>query len=170
MKRRGWRILIIAIASIGLLVGAATVGSAGADRARPFDFTEVAYFEPIGMCDDVPLLGISGVGIGSHLGRVEVDGESCAGTNAGTVTWTVTKHDAIQIDYTLVFTGPVVDGTAPIELYADHVSGTGRFLGVDLGAEPLTGTVTFLDEFGLSGRIEAGIEGWITYDPSDRAH
>lgn len=170
MRSRRWRALIIVIASVGLLVSAASVGLADAERARPFHLAEVAYFEPIGMCDDVtPLHGISGVGYASHLGRFEISGESCAGSNAGTVTWTVTKHDAIRIDYTLVFTGPVVDGTAPIELHADEVTGTGRFESVDLGTEPLTGTVTFFDEFGLSGRIEAGIDGWITYDPSDRA-
>ena len=133
---------------------AASVGSAEAERARPFHFFEVADFEPIGMCDDVvPMLGISGVGHGSHLGRVEISGESL--------------DDLLPEAFA---TGPIVDGVGPIELHADVVTGTGRFANVDLGTEPLTGTVTFYDEFGVSGRIEAGIDGWITYDPSDVAH
>ncbi len=170
MRSRTWRILVTVFVAIGLLATMTSVASAGADKARPFHVTEVAEFEFDGTCTV-----ITGSGLASHLGRIEISGEECPGAQYGTVTWTAANGDEITISFTSAITGPV-DPTDPtpnefyIEFYAEEVSGTGRFEAVELGSEPLKGTVTFYDEFGLSGRIEAGIDGVITYDASDVAH
>lgn len=164
--RRTWRLLVTVSVAIGLLATMTSVAMAGAEKTRPFHLTEVAEFEDDGTCTV-----ITGSGLASHLGRFEISGKECPDADFGEVTWTAANGDEIHILFTSAVTGPVdLDDPTPnefhIEFSAEEVSGTGRFEGVELGTEPLKGTITFYDE--LSGRIEAGIDGVITFDASER--
>ncbi len=174
MRSRTWRLLVTVIVAIGLLATVTSLAATGADKARPFRMNEVAEFELDGDCDSgAPRTVIVGSGVATHLGRFEVSGQTCADSDVGSVTWTAANGDEINILFTDAITGPVdEDDPEPnefyIELYAQEVSGTGRFERVELGSEPASGTITFYDELGTSGRIEASMDDVIYFDPSDR--
>ena len=168
--RFGMRLLGVMVVTACLVGVMASAATAGADEPRPFHFSEQADFYVDGECSPgVPLQVITGTGIGSHLGRVSIAGEACLGADSGNVAWTAANEDEINIRYRLVLLAPPgQDGSAPIELHALEVTGTGRFENVRLGDEPLSGTIWFFDPLGLAGHLEAEVMSTIIYDASDR--
>jgi len=86
------------------------------------------------------------------------------------ITWTAANGDSITIEYVIEIGEIGLDGSASIAFPATSVTGTGRFAQVSFGeGDVFAGTVWFADISGESGHLEAGIDGTITYDASDRA-
>ena len=169
--KRGLRLLgviAIVIGMVGVMGGAAT---AGADKARPFHMSQQSDFYIVGECETgAPLQEISGTGHATHLGRVTILGYACTDAGGGEVTWTTANGDEINIVFaTVLLAPPGPDGSAPVEIHALEVTGTGRFVNVQLSDDPLAGTIWFYDPEGLSGHLEAEVDGTITYDASDRS-
>lgn len=168
------RRLLVAVLTMLVLGGlASSPAAAGADKPRPFNVSIESVFTPGGDCaPGIPRGLITGTGTASHLGRITVSGFGCQGAD-GEITWTAANGDAIMITFTTVVTGPPnSDGSLPVILPDSNVEGTGRFEGVAfVGDAELTGTLTFDDPSGLSGRLDAELRGGlIQYDASNRRH
>ena len=170
MTKRTLSTLVVVVMALGLMAASAGVASAGDGTPRPFRFSEQADFEIEGTCESgAARTVITGSGRGTHLGHVSIAGYQCAGEETGVVIWTTANRDEIVIVFSSQLLGPPEpDGSAPIAFYAVDVSGTGRFENVDLGDEPLVGTVWFYDETGATGHLETAIDGTIIYDASER--
>ncbi len=163
--------------AIAMLISAATMGagasSAGADPGassgdRPFHVSIQADATVVGLCaPGVPLQELSGSGDATHMGRITVTGQVCAGGD-GVALWTAANGDSLVIDFSTVFAGPPnPDGSIPVYFPANDVSGTGRFADVALGNLPLEALVTF-DASGNS-HIDAWLDSTISYNASDRS-
>lgn len=160
-------VIAIVVGMVGMTGGAAT---AGADKARPFHFSQQSDFYVIGECaSGAPLQEISGTGHGSHMGLVTITGQACMGAETYDVTWTAANGDEINfVAATVLLAPPGPDGSAPVQTLALETTGTGRFANVEFGGEDPAGTIWFYDPLGLSGHIETEMYGTITYDASDR--
>lgn len=168
--KRSLRLLGVMAIVVGMVGVTGGVATAGADKARPFHFSQQSDFYVIGQCESgAPLQEISGTGHGSHLGRVTISGQACADAETGNVTWTAANGDAIHFVFaTVLLAPPGPDGSAPVATVALEVTGTGRFANVQFGEGSPTGTIWFHDPLGLSGHIETEFNSTITYDASDR--
>lgn len=169
--KRFLALVFLVVLATGTIAFGSSPASAGANKPRPFRASLESEFSVVDTCDSgAPLQVITGTGHALHLGRFDILGQACLDGTPGVVTWTAANGDEITIDF-LGEIGPIgPDGSGPISFLTLSVSGTGRFSNVAFGeGGVLAGTVWFFDEFGFSGRLEAGLDGTITYDASDRS-
>jgi hypothetical protein len=156
--------------TVGLIAASAGPVSAGNLVERPFHASVEAEFEVVGVCPSgAPLSYISGSGTASHMGAITIEGQQCLG-EPGEVTWTAANGDEITIQFiTVLLAPPGPDGSAPFEMPASVVTGTGRFASAQFGDDqPLSGTV-WLNPDG-SGHLVGSTEGTIIYDASDSSN
>jgi hypothetical protein len=110
-------------------------------------------------------IGFEGVGIATHLGRMEGTGSNCTSFNLATEAvpiWdglaTFVAADGSSI--TMTYEGeqdPPVDGRATAASTFIVIAGTGRFEGAT-GSWPSSGVIDF-----TTGRFRGSFSGWISY-------
>jgi hypothetical protein len=110
-------------------------------------------------------IGFEGVGIATHLGRMEGTGSNCTtfelGTNAvpiwdGFATFVAADGSSISMTYEGAQDAPV-DGRAIAASTFTVVSGTGRFAGAT-GSWTSVGVIDF-----TTGEFSGSYSGWISY-------
>lgn len=169
VSRHRFRLIPTLLLVFGLVAVSGGAALASDALERPFRVTMEADFEPAGLCDSGALRSsISGTGVASHMSRITIEGYGCH-AEPGLVTWTAANGDTINITFIEVPLGPVgEDGSMPFEMPVLDVSGTGRFANVQLGDEPLAGTIWFKP--GGGGHLEGTADSAIIYDASDRGN
>ena len=168
-RRRRCAAVALAVALGVGAAGASTVNAEPGPKERPFHASIESDFVTVGTCDHgAPLQEITGTGHASHMGRIEIVGDTCLSQPTGFVTWTAANGDQIMMEFETVLGEIGSDGSASISMPAVVVVGTGKFANVSFGeGGALVGTVWF-DQFG-GGHIEAIVDGTIIYDASDRS-
>jgi len=164
------RLMVVLLLAVGMLAAVAGPASAGQMNEGPFHASIEAEFEVVGLCPSgAPLSHISGSGTASHMGAITIEGQQCLGAQ-GEVTWTAANGDEITIQFiTVLLAPPGPDGSAPFEMPASVVMGTGRFASAHFGDDqPLSGTVWFNPDG--SGHLVGSTEGTIVYDASDSSN
>jgi hypothetical protein len=110
-------------------------------------------------------LGFEGVGIATHLGRIEGTGSNCTTFDLasgaapiwdGLATFVAADGSSISMTYEGAQDAPV-DGSASVSSSFTVVSGTGRFEGAT-GSWTSSGVIDF-----VTGQLDGSFSGWITY-------
>lgn len=157
------------VGSLGavLLLAAALAGPVAADERRPMHGNYTVGVGPVEQrCGPNALtIGFEGVGIATHLGRMEGTGSNCTSfdltTNAvpiwdGVATFVAADGSSISTTYEGAQDAPV-DGRATTATTFTVVSGTGRFEGAT-GSWTSSGVIDF-----TTGRFRGSFSGWISY-------
>lgn len=163
-----------ALAALAVAVPTVAFAAATASAERPGDLPFAVEIQADAVVDGTfcdggaPHQVLAGTGRATHMGRITVLGEACAGGN-GTAHWIAANGDMITIEFTTVVTGAPDpdDGSVPVAFPAIDVSGTGRFANVVLGDAPLEAIVHFLPDG--NAHLDAWVDGTISYDASDRS-
>jgi len=157
------------VGSLGavLLLTAALAGPVAADEPRPMHGAYTIGVVPVEQrCGPNALtIGFEGVGIATHLGRMEGTGSNCTSfdltTNAvpiwdGVATFVAADGSSISTTYDGAQDAPV-DGRASTATTFTVVSGTGRFEGAT-GSWTSSGVIDF-----TTGQFRGSFSGWISY-------
>jgi len=157
------------VGSVGavLLLAAALAGPVGADQRRPMHGGYTIGVVPVEQrCGPGALtIGFEGVGIATHLGRMEGAGSNCTSFNLtteavpiwnGLATFVAADGSSISMTYEGAQDAPV-DGKATAANTFTIVSGTGRFEGA-------TGSWTSSELIDFTTGVDRGsFSGWISY-------
>jgi hypothetical protein len=157
------------VGSVGavLLLAAALAGPVGADQRRPMHGGYTISVVPVEQrCGPNALtIGFEGVGIATHLGRMEGSGSNCTSFNLtteavpiwnGLATFVAADGSSISMTYEGAQDAPV-DGKATAANTFTIVSGTGRFEGA-------TGSWTSSEVIDFTTGVDRGsFSGWISY-------
>jgi hypothetical protein len=157
------------VGSLGavLLLTAALAGPVAADERRPMQGGYTVAVVPVEQrCGPNALtIGFEGVGIATHLGRMEGTGSNCTSfdltTGAvpiwdGVATFVAADGSSIITTYEGAQDAPV-DGRATTATTFTVVSGTGRFEGAT-GSWTSQGVIDF-----ATGEFRGSFSGWISY-------
>lgn len=166
---QGNSLLRSTIGSLGivLLLAAALAGPVAADERRPMHGNYTIGVVPVEQrCGpDALTIGFEGVGIATHLGRMEGTGSNCTAfdltTNAvpiwdGVATFVAADGSSISTTYKGAQDAPVA-GRATATSTFTVVSGTGRFEGA-VGSWTSSGVIDF-----ATGQFRGSFSGWISY-------
>jgi hypothetical protein len=166
---QGNSLLRSTVGSLGavLLLAAALAGPVAADDRRPMHGNYTIGVVPVEQrCGpDALTIGFEGVGIATHLGRMEGTGTNCTTfeltTNAvpiwdGVATFVAADGSSISTTYEGAQDAPV-DGRATATSTFTVVSGTGRFDGAT-GSWTSSGVIDF-----ATGQFRGSFSGWISY-------
>lgn len=157
------------VGSLGavLLLTASLAGSVAADARRPMHGNYTITVVPVEQrCGPSALtLGFEGVGIATHLGRLEGTGSNCTtfdlATGAvpiwdGLATFVAADGSSINMTYEGTQEAPV-GGSAIVSSSFTVVCGTGRFEGA-AGSWTSSGVIDF-----TTGQFDGSFNGWISY-------
>lgn len=157
------------VGSLGgaLVLMSALAASVAASEQRPMHGHYTVAVVPVEQrCGpDALTIGFEGVGIATHLGRMEGTGSNCTsfalGTEAvpiwsGLATFMAADGSSITTTYEGAQDGPA-DGRATTTTTFTVVSGTGRFAGAT-GSWPSSGVIDF-----TTGAFRGSFSGWISY-------
>ena len=166
---QGSSLLRSTVGSLGvvLLLAAALAGPVAADERRPMRGSYTIGVSPVEQrCGPNALtIGFEGVGIATHLGRMEGTGSNCTTfdltTSAvsiwdGLATFVAADGSSISMIYEGAQGAPV-DGRATAVSTFTVVSGTGRFEGAT-GSWTSSGVIDF-----ATGQFGGSFSGWISY-------
>jgi hypothetical protein len=166
---QGNSLLRSTVGSLGavLLLAAALAGPVAADDGRPMHGNYTIGVVPVEQrCGpDALTIGFEGVGIATHLGRMEGTGTNCTTfeltTNAvpiwdGVATFVAADGSSISTTYEGAQDAPV-DGRATATSTFTVVSGTDRFDGAT-GSWTSSGVIDF-----ATGQFRGSFSGWISY-------
>lgn len=157
------------IGSLGaaLVLMSALATSVAANEQRPIHGQYTVAVVPVEQrCGANALtIGFEGVGVSSHLGRMEGTGSNCTsftlGTEAvpissGLATFVAADGSSITTTYEGTQDAPAA-GRATTSTTFTVVSGTGRFQGAT-GSWPSSGVIDF-----TTGTFSGSFSGWISY-------
>jgi hypothetical protein len=150
-----------------LLMTAASAGPAAADTPRPMHGEYSVDVVPVAQrCGPNALtIGFEGVGIATHLGRMEGTGSNCTTFDLasdavpiwdGQATFVAADGSSIEMTYEGA-QDAAVDGLAVASSTFTVVSGTGRFEGAT-GSWTSSGVIDF-----VTGQFAGSFAGWISY-------
>ena len=150
-----------------LLLMSALAASVAASEQRPMQGHYTIAVVPVEQrCGPNALtVGFEGVGIATHLGRMEGTGSNCTNFNLATeavpiwnglATFVAADGSSISLTYEGAQDAPV-DGRAATATAFTVVSGTGRFEGAT-GSWPSSGVIDF-----TTGTFRGSFSGWISY-------
>lgn len=150
-----------------LLLVTALAGPVAAEERRPMQGGYTVGVVPVEQrCGpDALTIGFAGVGIATHLGRIEGTGSNCTtfdlATSAvpiseGLATFVAADGSSISMSYEGAQEAPV-DGRAAVTSTFVVISGTGRFDGAT-GSWASTGVIDF-----TTGQFSGSFSGWISY-------
>jgi hypothetical protein len=114
---------------------------------------------------DALTIGFEGVGIATHLGRMDGTGSNCTGFDLATeavpiwdglATFVAADGSSITMTYDGAQDAPV-DGRAAASSTFTVISGTGRFVGAT-GSWTSSGVIDF-----ATGEFRGSFSGWINY-------
>lgn len=158
-----------ALGSLGaaLLLTAALAGPIAANERRPMHGNYAVAVVPVEQrCGPGALaIGFEGVGIATHLGRMDGAGSNCTTfdltTDAvaiwdGRATFVGADGSTLSLGYEGAQDAPV-DGRATATSTFTVLSGTGRFEGAT-GTWTSTGVIDF-----ATGQFRGSLSGWISY-------
>ena len=157
------------VGSLGavLLLTAAYAGPVAADSPRPRHGEYTVAVVPVEQrCGPNALtIGFEGLGIATHLGRLEGTGSNCTTFDLasgavpiwdGHATFVAADGSSIEMTYEGAQDAPV-DGSAVAVSTFTVISGTGRFEGAT-GSWTSSGVIDF-----LTGEFGGSFAGWISY-------
>jgi hypothetical protein len=157
------------VGSLGavLLLTAAYAGPVAADAPRPMHGEYTVDVVPVEQrCGPNALtIGFEGLGIATHLGRLEGTGSNCTTFDLasdavpiwdGHATFVAADGSSIDMIYEGAQDAPV-DGSAVASSTFTVISGTGRFEGAT-GSWTSSGVIDF-----ITGQFGGSFAGWISY-------
>lgn len=157
------------VGSLGavVLLTAAFAGPVAADAPRPMHGDYTVLVVPVEQrCGPNALtLGFEGMGIATHLGRLEGTGSNCTTFDLasdavpiwdGRATFVAADGSSISMTYEGAQAAPV-NGSAAVSSTFTVISGTGRFEGAT-GSWTSSGVIDF-----VTGQFAGSFSGWITY-------